>query len=703
MLADAIKNPYSVNFYGRNNKKTLNADSKIFCPKISDGLKYPNSEILKSYYPNISFSGYIESENRRKCKYAIHGASAVCAGISAAMGEGAAVGADTPFLRGTQALMFFYLKDLLGVDMVSNIEYIARQYTWGQAIGVHGAKAIIGWLGIGGHAVTGGMASAPVTATVRGVNAALSGAITEKMGWGYVHSVEKNTMTPMKQLFADALYFAGMEFIGWSQGEHGVLDPNNITDIKTAMDNLPPEHVSILGNVMNEVSKYFNVQRAGIMFLTSLVHGVITTDPKLDEKSKKERYKAFIAAMLLNTTVYSILDIADSKNISQETIDTVRDLGAKIKATPEVYSEFVRAQQDLYDSLNVEQMDSGDFIKQFKDKQFTYNIAVMSGELSSMLADSWRKRNFAKLRDLSRQINTEGNRVSGHSRIINNRLTKEDRLKMDNDVRLIIEQAKEELRSKNISNHALGRIAGYDGLKVFLNTAYCDPVKNKVGEVPSTILFYGPSGLGKTELGRALAEDTGARFRKENIGLKPDRKVLSKIKEYLNENEEASRTTGRYGIIQLNEIDGFLSDDKTLNDEFTEIIKDCVQKYHTTIFITTNNPLKINDKILNNIGLKIAVNPPDKDDVKSIIRHYASGKEIKDFNLEEIAKLLNEGNSGCSYSNAQIKNIIENLPKDCTQSDLVNIIKALKPVITKDVKDKFENEKNLLAQKEGIC
>ena len=49
-------------------------------------------------------------------------------------------------------------------------------------------------------------------------------------------------------------------------------------------------------------------------------------------------------------------------------------------------------------TLHIDKMDTRDFIKQFKDKKFTYNIAIKSGELSNMVADKWRKKDLVKLK-----------------------------------------------------------------------------------------------------------------------------------------------------------------------------------------------------------------------------------------------------------------------------------------------------------------
>ena len=98
-------------FIELSSKKELTEEEKVkleLVKVLSQSLSQyrNNSNFEKS--ERVSFKGVITDEQRSKCRKIIHSASAACAGISAIAGEGAAIGADTPFLRGTQALMFMY-------------------------------------------------------------------------------------------------------------------------------------------------------------------------------------------------------------------------------------------------------------------------------------------------------------------------------------------------------------------------------------------------------------------------------------------------------------------------------------------------------------------------------------------------------------------------------------------------------------------
>lgn len=111
----------------------------------------------------------LTDDERGKCHIVIHGAATVCAGISALLGEGAAIGADTWFLRGIQGIMFTILGNVLSVPGEAAVIYAVKGMWSGAVIGVDAARILISLLGIGADVVTGGGTVAPVAMGVRGV------------------------------------------------------------------------------------------------------------------------------------------------------------------------------------------------------------------------------------------------------------------------------------------------------------------------------------------------------------------------------------------------------------------------------------------------------------------------------------------------------------------------------------------------------
>ena len=651
----------------------------------------------------LSFKGAIDSEKKKRCHIAIHSASTVCAGISAVAGEGAAIGADTWFLRGVQALMFFYLKDLLGVDAMANLMYIGRQYVMGSYLGVRGAQILLGWLGLGGHVASYSTASAPITSAVRGVNSLLSTVITEKMGWGYVKSYEQDTMNARNQFLLSSIYLATMGILHFQ--DQSLLNPSNTSDIQTALSNIPEEDVTTFGQAIHTLSSLINLPRAGAIFTSSMLQGIITTR-NLEENDKKEYFKNLIKISLLNTIFYEVINIPEENLIKEEAIAAIEKLKQDIENTPEVFQEFQRIQQDIIGKLNIDNINTRDFVKQFKDKEFVTNLAYTTGEAINIIADKWRKRNFATLKESNEKTKAKLEEEKIRSVLLNSSMTSKQIKELDKELDIIISQTKENMLGKTRANHALSRIAGYDAIKTLLNTIYLSPVKNKdENSVPSLLLFYGPSGVGKTVLGSALAEDAGTRFKNKTLGMYDEARIIDWIKDKLIEGEEIYKTSKRFSIIQLNEFDDFFNKNEKLLEDFLELIDNCAKKYHTTIFLTTNNPLLINSQILKKVDLTIPIGVASKNDIKDIVKYYINDREIEEYNLDEITNEFDRVKPDYMYSNAQIENIIDKrLPKTkCSQKDIINIIHSVKPCISKEINEKFENEQKFLKKEYIQC
>lgn len=687
-----------------NSKTNLTEDEKNKKEGLKEIIKaFPQSDqiIAANRIPKeISFGGSLTPEQKKKCHIAIHSASAACGAISATMGEGAAIGADTAFLRGTQALMFLYLQNILNVSPAASLMYAGRQYVMGAYIGVRGAQILLSWLGLGTHVATGGTASAPATGAVRGINSALSTGITEKMGWGYVKSYELDTMNAKDQLISTAIYGATMGILHFH--DHGILDPSNSSDVQTALSKIPQEKVSILGEAMHTLTGTINLPRAGTMFTASFLQGVLTTK-NLEEKSKKEYFKNLVGMTLMNTLFYETLNIPEGSIIRDDALLAIQKMQEELNNTPEVFKEFQEIQQKIIDDLHLEDLNTRDFIKQFKDKDFLINLAFTTGETTNILADKWRKRNFAMLKEANAAANAKIEKEKARAKHINSKLTLGQKKELDNELNKIVLKTKEDLINKTRSNHALGRIAGYAGTKALLNAVYITPVKNKDKNiVPNLLLFYGPSGLGKTAIGSAIAEDAGTKFKNKTIGMGNENKTLEWIKKILEEGEDNYNTNKRFSIIQLNEFDDFLNDNPDLLDEFLQLVDNSAKKYHTTIFLTTNNPLLINKKLLNKVELTIPMGVASKSDIRDIVQYYVNNREIDGYNLDEITDEFENVKPDYMYSNAQIVDIIEKkLPKNqCSQNDFINTIRSVKPCITKEINEKFKNEQKIL-EREG--
>lgn len=324
----------------------------------------------------------LSDDELRTCHVYIHEAALVCAGISALAGEGAAIGADTWFLRGTQGLMFTQLARVLKVPMTASSVYAFKEFWSGAVIGVAGARILISWLGIGGHAASVGTASAPITGAVRGINSTLSTIITEKMGWGYVRQVEKRRMTFASQLaelgrytFGQGLNALGEEVFDLA-GE-GLADVASSEGAKEALQRVPEQVRSAIGVLYTEIHELGLEDYAEsftLAFVGQYQSAAISGTPI--------RTKDIVMDSLVTAGAFAVLDKQLDAPVTQEVVAERERVRKHISNTPEVFAPFLNT---LTSRLTQLESPTRDVIKQFKDSHAMAEVANAAADAIKVL------------------------------------------------------------------------------------------------------------------------------------------------------------------------------------------------------------------------------------------------------------------------------------------------------------------------------
>ncbi len=133
----------------------------------------------------------------------------------------------------------------------------------------------------------------------------------------------------------------------------------------------------------------------------------------------------------------------------------------------------------------------------------------------------------------------------------------------------------------------------------------------------SSVIFYGPSGTGKTTLARVIANTTSAEFKQINA-------TVAGKKDMVDIVEEARRVHGAYGkktILFVDEIHRF---NKAQQDYLLPFVED-----GTVILIgaTTENPYFEVNRALISRSTIFKLEPLSKDDIKQIIIKAVTDKE----------------------------------------------------------------------------
>lgn len=266
---------------------------------------------------------------------------------------------------------------------------------------------------------------------------------------------------------------------------------------------------------------------------------------------------------------------------------------------------------------------------------------------------------------------------------------------------------------RNTEQFGFKRIASYQKEKDLLNSHFIDLIKlEKSGEeveIPGSVFFFGPTGNGKTTFARAFADETGCKL--EEIIIKPKTRFSAKDEKDLMDTiikkaelaEENFKLTKTRTIIYIDELEKLIDKSSSVQEEFTNFVKTCSEKYHCTLFGASNHPsgLGIDLKTTDIFPIRISIDPPDKFDSIEVFKHHLKDKTTGEIDYDFLAdKLIEIGKErGGIYSNSQIRDIAKESYKSknekVTQDEIIKYIeKCMKekkgPSIKWDVLDNFK-------------
>lgn len=233
------------------------------------------------------------------------------------------------------------------------------------------------------------------------------------------------------------------------------------------------------------------------------------------------------------------------------------------------------------------------------------------------------------------------------------------------------------------------KIAGYNQDKQILQTFFFRNIdlekQGKPAHVPNIIVFFGPTGNGKTVISLAVAEETGCVLKKVDCGLrisdKSRNEFMESIEKEAQKAEERFKTEGKRTILFVDELTKVVSKDSNILDKFNNFASSCSEKYHCTIFGATNHmeQLGVNTGVVKPVIM--AIEPPNKENTKAMFQHYLKGiKTLGNIDFDLLTnKLMSIGQQrGGKYSNAQIEQVVNYSAKTgkngISQQDILDCI-----------------------------
>ena len=297
-----------ISFTGKN--KPLNNTANLYSASIK-AQEESGDTFVKKAKPTTNPTNkkpIIDPESEKTCKKIATATSLICGGISGAAGKAEPFSLSAWALRGTQLIMFALMGYELEVPFFASGEYAATEYMSGAYLGCEGSRTLVALSGIAADAITGGT-SVPVSeSAVRGINAGLSGAITKKMGNGFIKQVKNGRMNGLDQAIRLGSYLSNRAIAGFFANNNELSDltdlskikdmfttgfkGNSIVDlqdtetVKAILQNTPDLHKELSAQIISHIM-YRDVPKSIVLFLEQMT-GFKIKEVALKHKLKKQ-------------------------------------------------------------------------------------------------------------------------------------------------------------------------------------------------------------------------------------------------------------------------------------------------------------------------------------------------------------------------------------------------------------------------------
>lgn len=251
-------------------------------------------------------------------------------------------------------------------------------------------------------------------------------------------------------------------------------------------------------------------------------------------------------------------------------------------------------------------------------------------------------------------------------------------------------------------NSGFNRLAGYESEKTTLQRYLINPIfeeqSGKPIKLPNAILFFGPTGVGKTTFAIALAQEIkeGKEPVKIDMTNDPD-EIMEEIEVMSRRARKHYKETGERTLILLDEVETIANDDSEVLDELKAKLTKAFKEDKCIYIMTSNNPTLISKDILtpDRTGLIVSVDPPDYDNAQAVTEFYFKNLKNANIDYSRLARVLTQQKNG-AYSNSGIEEIYKSCctMKISSTDDIINAINSTQPNITRSELASYENDKN---------
>lgn len=261
------------------------------------------------------------------------------------------------------------------------------------------------------------------------------------------------------------------------------------------------------------------------------------------------------------------------------------------------------------------------------------------------------------------------------------------------------------------SNNGFASLAGYKTEKNVLDKYFITEIlkeqKGEPADVPGSVLFFGPTGNGKSTFAKAFAKETGCnivplRIKTATTATRYE-DFLENLHQKADKAEENFQATGKRTILFIDEFSKVAGENSPILPNLEEFLTTCSDRYHCTVFGATNHPLSIKLPMTGEKSVfpyKVSVDPPNTENKTAVLKYYLKERLPKGTDYKPITQELErvENESESRFSISQIRNeiCISGFKKEMTTDEVLEKINQTEPAISKQDMEKYNREMMVL-------